>query len=117
VRAHRRRLRPRAGGCSPALRGRVHARTVPAVGSRDPGPGYGASGVPRGGRAQPLVNPPADPIAVALEAAGALEALGIRYTIGGSIASSIAGEPRSTVDIDIVAALEETHARPLAALL
>jgi hypothetical protein len=63
------------------------------------------------------VNPPADPIAVALEAAGALEALGIRYTIGGSIASSIAGEPRSTVDIDIVAALEETHARPLAALL
>jgi hypothetical protein len=35
---------------------------------------------------------------------GALDALGIVHTIGGSIASSIAGEPRSTIDIDIVAA-------------
>ncbi len=35
------------------------------------------------------------------------------HTIGGSIASSFAGEPRSTVDIDIVAALEEGHVQPL----
>ena len=29
--------------------------------------------------------------------------LGITYTVGGSLARSFAGEPRSTVDIDIVA--------------
>ena len=29
------------------------------------------------------------------------------HTVGGSIASSFAGEPRSTVDIDIVAAIED----------
>ena len=39
-----------------------------------------------------------DPIEVALFLARALDALGIVHTIGGSIASSIAGEPRSTVD-------------------
>ena len=50
-----------------------------------------------------------DPIAIALRIARALDALGIIHTIGGSIASSIAGEPRSTVDIDVVAALHESH--------
>jgi hypothetical protein len=40
---------------------------------------------------------------------GVLEGLGIRHTIGGSIASSVAGEPPSTIDIDIVAALDESH--------
>ena len=38
---------------------------------------------------------------------GHLEALGIRHTIGGSLASAFAGEPRSTVDIDIVAEIAE----------
>jgi hypothetical protein len=38
-----------------------------------------------------------------------LDGLGIANTIGGSIASSFAGEPRSTIDIDIVVALEEAH--------
>lgn len=50
-----------------------------------------------------------DPIAVAVAIARHLEALQIRYTVGGSIASSFAGEPRATVDIDIVAALELRH--------
>jgi hypothetical protein len=63
------------------------------------------------------VNPPTDPIAVALIVAAALEAQGIPYTTGGSIASSIAGEPRSTVDIDIVAALEEATIPALCAAL
>jgi hypothetical protein len=36
-----------------------------------------------------------------------LDDLGIANTVGGSIASSLAGEPRSTIDIDIVAALDE----------
>lgn len=60
---------------------------------------------------------PVDPIAVALTVARALETLGIAYTVGGSIASSIAGEPRSTLDIDIVAALDESHVAALAAAL
>jgi hypothetical protein len=55
------------------------------------------------------VSVPVDPIAVAVSVARVLETLGIRHTIGGSIASSFAGEPRSTVDIDFVAALDESH--------
>jgi hypothetical protein len=49
-----------------------------------------------------------DPIAIALLVTRELDALGITHTIGGSIASSFAGEPRSTIDIDIVVALSET---------
>lgn len=40
---------------------------------------------------------PADPIAVALLVARELDTLGILYTTGGSIASSIAGEPRLAI--------------------
>jgi hypothetical protein len=47
-----------------------------------------------------------DPIAVALRVVDALESLGIVCTVGGSIAASFAGEPRSTIDIDIVVQLE-----------
>lgn len=35
-----------------------------------------------------------------------LEEVGVQYVIGGSIASSLVGEPRSTVDIDIAVQLE-----------
>ena len=59
------------------------------------------------------VTEPVDPIAIALTVTRALDALGIIHTIGGSIASSIAGEPRSTLDIDVVAALHESHVAPL----
>jgi hypothetical protein len=59
------------------------------------------------------VTEPVDPIAIALTITRALDALGIIHTIGGSIASSIAGEPRSTLDIDVVAALHESHVAPL----
>lgn len=60
---------------------------------------------------------PIDPIAVALTVARALDGLGIMHTIGGSIASSIAGEPRSTLDIDVVAAVRESDVPALAAAL
>lgn len=53
-----------------------------------------------------------DPIAVALIVVRALDHIGVMNTVGGSLASSIAGEPRSTVDIDIVAALEPHHVQP-----
>ena len=58
-----------------------------------------------------------DPIAVAQSVVRVLDALGIANTIGGSIASSLAGEPRSTIDIDIVAALEEAHIPALVSAL
>jgi hypothetical protein len=58
-----------------------------------------------------------DPYGVALRVLQTLEALGIAGTVGGSIASSFAGEPRSTIDIDIVAAIEERHVRPIVAAL
>jgi hypothetical protein len=60
---------------------------------------------------------PVDPIAVALLVVRELDALGILHTIGGSIASSIAGEPRSTVDIDIVAALTDAQVPALQSAL
>ena len=44
----------------------------------------------------------------------ALDCLGVRYMVGGSLASSIHGIQRSTRDIDIVAAMGQQHAAPLA---
>jgi hypothetical protein len=63
------------------------------------------------------VTTPPDPIDTALAVARALDALGVMHTVGGSIASSFAGEPRSTVDVDIVAALEERHVESLVSAL
>lgn len=60
---------------------------------------------------------PVDPIALAIEVSNLLERLAIPHTIGGSIAGSFAGEPRSTIDIDIVAAIRESQVAPLAAAL
>ena len=60
---------------------------------------------------------PVDPIAIAVAVGRILDGLGIPHTVGGSIASSFAGEPRSTVDIDIVAAIREPHVDPLVAAL
>lgn len=48
-----------------------------------------------------------DHIDVAIRVGTALDAIRVRHTIGGSIAASFAGEPRSTVDVDLVVAL--TH--------
>jgi len=58
-------------------------------------------------------SPEFDPIAVALSVTDILEALAVPHTVGGSIASSYAGEPRSTIDIDIVAAIEDSHVAAL----
>lgn len=48
---------------------------------------------------------------LAVDLAHRFEAIGIRYAIGGSVASSLVGEPRSTVDIDIAVQLDETQLR------
>jgi hypothetical protein len=47
------------------------------------------------------------PVAVALHVADALESCGLRYVVGGSLASSISGEPRSTLDVDLVVEMSE----------
>jgi hypothetical protein len=59
------------------------------------------------------VTTPVDPIALAIEISRLLDRLAIPHTVGGSIASSFAGEPRSTIDIDIVAAIREPVVEPL----
>jgi hypothetical protein len=42
----------------------------------------------------------------------ALERVGIRYTVGGSLASSFSGEPRASIDVDIVVDMAATHVAP-----
>jgi len=58
-----------------------------------------------------------DPVAVALSVAEVLEACGLRYLVGGSLASSLSGEPRSTLDVDIVVALTMSDVEPVAEAL
>lgn len=49
----------------------------------------------------------------ALAVLRALERLGVRHYVGGSLASSLHGDPRFTNDADIVAELFEAHIRRL----
>jgi hypothetical protein len=58
-----------------------------------------------------------DPIAVALDVASILERLNIPYLVGGSLASAVHGEPRSTNDVDFMADLQPSHVAPLLAAL
>ncbi len=46
-----------------------------------------------------------DLLRVATAVAAALERCGVRYSIGGSLASTFAGEPRSTLDIGVLVEL------------
>lgn len=59
----------------------------------------------------------ADSIRLALRMAEILDALAVPYLIGGSVASSILGEPRATIDVDIVADLQLSHVQPLVAVM
>lgn len=59
----------------------------------------------------------AEPLQVALKVGACLDELGIPWIVGGSVASSIHGVPRATQDIDLVAELRRTHAKPLATAL
>ena len=43
----------------------------------------------------------------------ALDALGVRYFVGGSVASSAHGVPRASTDADLVADLNPQHVAPL----
>lgn len=58
-----------------------------------------------------------EPIAVTLLVTEALERLDVRYAIGGSVASSVHGVLRASVDADIVADLRPEHVEPFARAL
>ena len=59
----------------------------------------------------------AQPIQIALRVGAALEALGVAYHLGGSLASSIHGEPRATNDIDMVVDLQASQVSAFIAAL
>ena len=54
----------------------------------------------------------AEPLMVALRVGEVLDGLGVPWVVGGSVASSLHGVPRSTQDIDIVADLVVEHVDP-----
>lgn len=57
-------------------------------------------------------------ILIAIEpVAEAFEKLGILYYIGGSVASSAYGIPRSTMDVDMVSDLKPEHVRSFVRML
>src|SRR5207244_12580490 len=56
-------------------------------------------------------------LAAVARVVAAFEAIGVDYLVGGSVASSVFGEPRQTVDADLVARLLGRHAEPLASQL
>lgn len=58
-----------------------------------------------------------DAIRVSFEVARAFEELQVPYLVGGSIASSVHGIPRSTRDADLVADLHPQDVQPLVAAL
>ena len=58
-----------------------------------------------------------EPFQVALSVADALERCGVPYVVGGSLASSVSGEPRSTLDIDLVVAMTRQAVEPFLAAL
>jgi hypothetical protein len=54
---------------------------------------------------------------IALDVGRRLDALGVTWLVGGSVASSILGEPRATADVDLVADLRGRHVGALFAAL
>lgn len=63
------------------------------------------------------MNDALDPLRVAHLVGSVMDALGISYSVGGSLASSFSGEPRSTLDVDVVADLTADQIAPLVAAL
>ena len=55
----------------------------------------------------------ADPVALAAMIGTILENLNLRYVIGGSVAASIYGEPRSTLDLDLMIEADREAVRTL----
>jgi len=60
---------------------------------------------------------PGGPIDLALQIAALLDSLAIPYVLGGSLASSLVGEPRTTLDLDFAIRLRSEDVAPLLAAL
>ena len=58
-----------------------------------------------------------DEVGIALDLGRHLDALGVVWLVGGSLASSLLGEPRATDDVDLVADLRLPHVQALCARL
>lgn len=58
-----------------------------------------------------------DLLAALMPVLEALDALGVRCYVGGSVASSIHGVPRASIDADVVAELDADRVAPVAARL
>lgn len=56
---------------------------------------------------------PSELLAAVAQVVSVFEALGVDYLVGGSVASSVFGEPRQTLDADLVARLLARQARLL----
>lgn len=68
--------------------------------------------------APPMSSDPSnDVLSVALDFAERLGRAGINYVVGGSLASSMHGEPRSTLDVDLVADIRPDQLGPLVSSL
>ena len=52
------------------------------------------------------------PLEVTLRVTQVLEKLGVLYLVGGSLASAMYGEPRATMDADILADFKLQHVEP-----
>lgn len=57
------------------------------------------------------------PLEIALAVGRALESIGVEYFLGGSMASSVQGEPRLTQDLDFVVLLRASDVAPLKSAL
>jgi hypothetical protein len=64
-----------------------------------------------------MVPAPSEIFGVTRKVAAAFDAAGIRYFLGGSVASALYGEARSTRDVDFVAAILPHHVDPFVAAL
>jgi len=54
-----------------------------------------------------------DPVSIALDVGARLDRLGVDWLTGGSLASSVHGEPRATQDVDMIVDLRSRHVKPL----
>lgn len=59
----------------------------------------------------------AEPIVVTIRVAAELERLGVEYLVGGSLASSVHGLPRTTQDVDLVVRIAGRHVDDLVSAL
>ena len=64
-----------------------------------------------------MVPAPSEVFEVTRKVTAAFETVGVRYFLGGSVASALYGEARSTRDVDLIAAMLPAHVQPFVSAL